>query len=331
MITLTNKSGASVSFTEIGAGIVSMVVPDEKGQMTDIVLGYKSDESYLGDGPCAGKIPGRYANRIARGLFTLEGRQYKLDVNNGPNHLHGGFDGFSNRKWNYKTDNKTKVSFYLTSPDGDQGYPSRLDVVATYSWSDDCTLTLDIAAQSDGTTILNLTNHTYWNLSGEDSGSVLGHHLQLFASHYLPTDDTLIPTGEIADVAGTPMDFTSEKVIGEDIKADFPALKYGKGYDNCWVIDGINDGKVKKAAILTCPCGKRKLEISTNQPAVQVYTGNWLEGSPRSKSGRGYHDYDGVAIECQSFPDSPNHDNFPSTVLHKGEMYHRIIKFRYIV
>ena len=326
MIHLINKSGASVMLTERGAGIVSIVVPDRNGVMGDVVLGYRDEESYLADGPCAGKIPGRFANRIDGGRFTLDGKEYQLVKNHPDYQLHGGPDGFSNRLWKASQISDTEVVLTLDSPDGDQGYPGNMHVEATYTWGEDNSLTLSIKATTDAPTILNLTNHTYWNLDGEDSGSILDHVLKLNASRWLATSEALIPTGELAPVEGTPMDFRTAKPIGRDIKADFPALKYGKGYDNCWVLDGVPG--LKLAAELSSAASGRRLEIWTDQPAAQVYTGNWLDGSPLSKSGRSYRDYDGVAIECQGFPDAPNHPDFPSCVLRPGETYSRTIIFK---
>ena len=326
MIHLTNKSGASVMLTERGAGIVSIVVPDRNGVMGDVVLGYRDEGSYLADGPCAGKIPGRFANRIDGGRFTLDGKEYQLVKNNPGYQLHGGPDGFSNRLWKASRISDTEVILTLDSPDGDQGYPGNMHVEATYTWSDDNSLTLSIKATTDAPTIVNLTNHTYWNLDGEDSGSILDHVLKLNASRWLATSEALIPTGELSPVEGTPMDFRTAKPIGRDIKADFPALKYGKGYDNCWVLDGAPG--LKLAAELNSAVSGRRLEIWTDQPAAQVYTGNWLNGSPLSKSGRPYRDYDGVAIECQGFPDAPHHTDFPSCVLRPGETYSRTIIFK---
>lgn len=326
MIHLINKNGASVMLTERGAGIVSIVVPDRNGVMGDVVLGYRDEESYLGDGPCAGKIPGRFANRIAGGCFTLDGREYQLVKNNPDYQLHGGPDGFSNRLWKATQTSDTRVTFTLDSPDGDQGYPGAMHVEATYTWGDDNALTLEIKATADKPTVVNLTNHTYWNLDGEDSGSIFDHVLKINASRWLVTSEALIPTGELASVEGTPMDFRTAKPIGRDIKADFPALRYGKGYDNCWVLDG--QPGLKLAAELSSETSGRRLEIWTDQPAAQVYTGNWLDGSPVSKSGRSYRDYDGVAIECQGFPDAPNHPDFPSCVLRPGETWSRTIIFK---
>lgn len=327
MIHLVNKSGARVILTPIGAGVVSVIVPDKNGVMGDVVLGYRDSESYIGDGPCSGKIPGRYANRIAGGRFILDGKEYSLEINNGPNHLHGGSNSYANREWTIEQQSENSVTFTLYSPDNDQSYPGDLNISARYTWSDDQTLSLEIKATTQSATILNLTNHTYWNLRGEDSGTILDHLLKLNASSWLPTDQTLIPTGEIAPVEGTPMDFRKEKRIGEDIEKDFPALKYGKGYDSCWVIDRKDDS-LTCAASLSDPVSGRCLEVWTTQKGVQVYTGNWLSGSPVSKSGRSYNDYEGVAIECQNFPDAPNKENFPNAILRKGEVYRELIEFR---
>ena len=330
LYTLTNAQGAKVTLSSLGAGIVSVVVPDRNGVMTDVAIGYTNPADYIADGPCAGKVPGRFANRIAKGHFTLDGKEYTLAINNGPNALHGGPTGYMNRIWN-STANAADgtVTFTYHSADGEEGYPGNLEVTAKYTWSDDNTLTLNLKAETDAPTVINLTNHAYWNLEGHDSGNVFDHEMQLACSKWLPTDDTLIPTGEITEVAGTPMDFTSPKKIGQDIKKDFPALDYGKGYENCWVADNYKKGEMHTIAILSSEPSGRVLEVSTTQPAVQVYTGNWLAGSPANKAGRSYNDYDGVAIECQTFPDAPNKPGFPSPVLRPGEVYDETIAFSF--
>lgn len=330
-ITLTNANGASVTLSTLGAGITSVVVPDKDGHMADVVLGYRNPEDWMADGPCAGKVPGRYANRIARGHFSIDGHEYTLAINNGPNALHGGPTGFQNRIWDIVEADDSHVVMEYSSADGEEGYPGNLTARAAYKWSDNDVLSLDLGAETDKTTVVNLTNHAYFNLAGHDSGSVLDHMLQLNAAHYLPTDETLIPIpGEPAPVEGTPMDFTVAKALGRDIKEDFAALNYGKGYDNCWVTNGKN-GEMRVAAELTDPKSGRKLTVATTQPGVQIYTGNWLDGCPISKSGKEYKDYDGVAIECQAFPDSPNRPDFPSTLLQPGEKYEQKIEFRFSV
>ena len=327
-LTLTNSSGASVVLSSVGAGIVEVNVPDRDGQLADVTLGYADPSAYFGDGPAAGKIPGRFANRIALGRFRLGDREFQLPVNNGPNCNHGGDNGYHNRNWEVKSYSDNSVTFVLHSPDGDAGFPGNLTAEARYVWTDSNELRLTLTATTDAPTVVNLTNHAYWNLAGHNSGSVLGHELKLNATRYLPTDDTLIPLGELAPVAGTPMDFTEAKPLGRDIKADFPALNYGKGYDNCFVIDGA-DGTLRDVGRLTDPVSGRTLTVATTQPGVQVYTGNWLAGSPANKAGRSYHDYDGVAVECQNFPDAPNRPGFPTAVLCPGEEYHQTIIFRF--
>lgn len=326
LFTITNANGAKVTLSSLGAGIVRVELPEPDGSLANVVIGYADPADYIADGPCAGKVPGRYANRIAKGHLVVDGKTYQLAINNGPNALHGGPEGFQNQIWGAKVDGDAVV-FTLHSPDGDENYPGNLTATARYTWSNDNKLTLDLYAVTDAPTVVNLTNHTYWNLDGENSGSVLDHTMWLGCSRYLPTDDTLIPTGELAPVAGTPMDFTSPKALGRDIKADFPALNYGKGYDNCWVVDDYTPGTLRHVATLVGSRSGRVLEVSTSQPAAQVYTGNWLAGSPKNPEGRSYNDYDGVAIECQDMPDAPNHPNFPSTLLLPGQEYHRTIEF----
>lgn len=328
LIKLTNASGAYVVLNTLGAAIVEVAVPDKDGKLDDVILGYADPADYMADGPCAGKIPGRYANRIAAGKLTIDGKEYSLPINNGPNHLHGGPEGFQNKVWTVLSNQDNTVVLQYVSADGEMGYPGTLTATATYVWTDDNELKLTITATTDAPTVVNLTNHAYWNLAGHDSGNALGQVMHLNASKWLPTDDSLIPTGEIAPVAGTPMDFTTPKVIAKDIEQDFPALTYGKGYDNCWVIDNA-DGSVKVAAVLSDEKSGRVLTVSTDQPAVQVYTGNWLAGSPKNKNGRSYNDYDGVAIECQNFPDAPNKANFPSALLLPGQEYIRHINFKF--
>ncbi|MBP5498556.1 MAG: galactose mutarotase [Muribaculaceae bacterium] len=325
---ITNAGGASVRLSSVGAGIVSICVPDKNGVLQNVALGYKNLEDYFYDGPCAGKVPGRYANRIALGKFCLDGTDYQLRINNGPNALHGGPEGFANKIWDAAVDGEAVV-FTLHSPDGDENYPGNLEAKVSYRWSEDNELRIDFSAKTDKATVVNLTNHTYFNLAGENSGTVLNHRMQLMCSHYLPTSDSLIPTGEIAPVAGTPMDFTELKELGKDIKQDFPALNYGKGYDNCWVVDDYRKGVLKQVATLRDEDSGRELAVFTTQPAAQVYTGNWLAGSPKNESGRSYNDYDGVAIECQGMPDAPNHPNFPSQVLRPGEEYNQTIIFKF--
>lgn len=327
--TLTNESGASVELSTLGAGIISVNVPDKNGAIENVALCYADPADCLADGPCMGKVPGRYANRIAGGRLNIGGRDYQLAINNGPNALHGGPTGFMNRIWQAE-ETPRGVRFTYHSADGEENYPGNLTAVADYEWSDDNVLKLRLTAETDAPTVVNLTNHAYFNLEGADSGSVLDHTMRMKASKWLPTDSTLIPTGEIASVEGTPMDFREEKALGRDINADFDALKYGKGYDNCWVFDPHAKGEiVEDLVVLRAPRSGRELHVGSTQPGVQVYTGNWLGGSPANRSGRGYADYDGVAIEMQGMPDAPHHANFPSQELLPGELYDETIIFRF--
>lgn len=327
---LTNASGASVTLSSLGAGIVAAVVPDRDGKLDDVVMGYANPADYLYDGPCAGKIPGRFANRIAKGRFRIDGETYRLAINNGPNALHGGPEGIQNQIWRAATAGDDTVAFSYTAADGEEGYPGRLDITATYRWSDDNELTLTLEAKTDKTTVVNLTNHVYFNLRGHNAGSMTGHSLQIMASRWLPTDDTQIPTGELAPVKDTPMDFTAPKPVGRDMYAtDFDAISIGKGYDHCWALDGYTKGVLNRAAILCDPVSGRTLEVSTTQPGIQVYGGNWLEGCPGGKDGAVYHDYAAIALECQGFPDAPNKPGFPSPLLRPGEEYKETIKFTF--
>ena len=330
LFSIVNADGSEVILSNLGAGIVSIVVPDRHGKMADVVLGYRDPASYEADGPCMGKVPGRFANRIAKGRFSLGDRTFSLAINNGPNHLHcgPGDQSFANRLWQAE-ETPDGVRFTLDSPDGDAGYPGALHVEALYSWSEDHRLTLRLTATSEAETVVNLTNHAYFNLKGEDAGDVTGQVLKLMASRYLATDETLIPVGEPAPVALTPMDFTIPKEIGRDLKADFPALNYGKGYDNCFVVDNWKKGVVRPVAELSEKRSGRRLVVSTDAPGIQVYTGNWLSGCPLSKSGKAYADYDGVALECQSFPDSPNRPDFPFETLRPGSVYENTIVFAF--
>lgn len=324
--TLTNDNGAVAVLSSLGAGVVAVKLPEADGTYTDVVLGYDDPEAYFADGPCAGKTPGRYANRIAKGRFTIEGKEYELPINNGPNHLHGGPDGYQNRIWECRAEGDNKVVFTLHSADGDAGYPAAVDAEVTYTWDNDNRLTIEYRATSDAPTYINLTNHTYFNLDGHSSGTVLDHELQMNCPEYLPTDDTQIPLGAPAPVAGTPMDFTAAVAIGKHIKDDFEALKIGKGYDHCYMVAGA-DGSVKEVATLRAAHSGHKLTVLSDQPCAQVYTGNWLEGCPEGKGGYHYSDYDAVAIECQGAPDAPNNARVPSQRLNPGEEYRRTIQF----
>lgn len=328
LYTMTNSYGEYVKLTNYGATIVAIGVRDRNGVVGDVALGYGDWGSYKSDGPAMGKSVGRYANRIAKGKFTLNGKDYRLAVNNGPNHLHGGPGGFQNRIWQSRVEGDRVVFNYISAAN-EEGYPSECGCEACFDWDDDANLEITYFAQSDGDTIVNLTNHVYFNLKGDGVGTIEDHNLQLFANKYLPTDGSSIPSGEIADVEGTPMDFVEPHIIGDRINNDFEALRIGNGYDHCWAIDGWMKGKMCKAAILSDNVSGRIVEVSTTQPGVQIYTGNWLSGSPLNRYGQEYVDRSGVALECQAWPDSPNKEHFPSVVLKKGEVYEQHIIYSF--
>ncbi len=325
---MKNSSGAEVELLNLGATIASIKVEDAEGEMRDVVLGFADYRDYMNDGAALGKSVGRFANRIAKGHFELDGKEYNLAINNGVNALHGGPTGFMNRVWESSVEGDSVV-FTYTAADGEEGFPSSITVKVTYTWSEDNTLALTYEATTDDATVVNLTNHVYFNLDGEGKDDVLGHELKLYSSKYLPTDDTQIPTGELADVAGTPMDFVAPKALGAEIRADFEPLKIGAGYDHCWAVDGYEKGKLSPVAELFSSVSGIRLEVSSTQPGVQVYTGNWLTGAGVAKSGKEHFNNEGVAIECQNYPDAPNKPQFPSSVLRAGERYEEKIIFKF--
>lgn len=328
LYTYTNSSGYVVQLTNLGAAIVSVVVPDRDGNQADVALGYADPLSYFNDGSAMGKTVGRFANRIAGGRFTLDGTEYTLPMNGRNCTLHGGPRNFASKLWESRVEEE-KIVFSLVSPDGDQGFPGELGVEVIYEWTRDNEMIITLLAACDAPTVVNLTNHVYFNLSGESSGSVLDHRLQINGNLFLTTDDNQVPTGDLVSVEGTPMDFRKAKSIGRDIDTKFEPLKQGAGYDHCWTVDSWGAGRMNTAAILSDPVSGRTLEIITTQPGVQVYTGNFLQGGPKSKSGKYYRNRDGVAIECQGYPDAPNHPHFPSSVLRPGETYCEKIIYKF--
>jgi aldose 1-epimerase len=262
-----------------------------------------------------------YANRIARGVFSLEGNEYRLALNNGPNHLHGGPQSMCIQVWISRIEEgDDAVSFTYSSPHGEENYPGNMQVTVTFRWSEDDVLTLEMRAITDMTTIINLTSHTYFNLAGEGNGSVLNYILQLNADYYLPVDPTSIPLGDPAPVRKTPFDFTSPKPIGKDITLDNEQLHIGNGYDHCWCLP-LSDGSMQKAAVLSEPISGRLVTIHTTQPGIQVYTGNWLDGNGKGKNGIPHRNRHAVALECQNYPDSPNRPGYPTCLLRPGELY----------
>lgn len=322
LYTLTNDKGVEAGIITYGGIIVSLKTPDRNGNPGDIVLGFDSLKDYEERSPFFGCITGRYANRIAKGKFTLDGKEYTLATNNGPNHLHGGKVGFDKAVWKAETKSEgDAVSLVLThtSPDGDEGYPGNLDVEVTYTLNNSNELVIDYKAKTDQPTVLNLTNHSYFNLEGHGSGNVLAHELQLSASKFTPTDDTAIPTGELRPVEGTPLDFTKGKPIGRDIESDYEQIVFGKGYDHNFVIDG-RPGVLRRAATVRGPRSGRVLEILTTEPGVQLYTANFME-KMAGKDGATYDFRGAFCLETQHFPDSPNHPDFPTTVLRPGDTF----------
>lgn len=316
--TITNGHGLHARILTWGATLVEMWAPGRTGKMADVTLGFDFLERYTKPHPFFGSIAGRYANRIALGKFTLDGKTYTLATNNGPNHLHGGEHGFDKKVWKAEPHGTDSVRFSYSSADGEEGYPGKLDVSVTYTLAENDELRLDYEAVTDKPTVLNLTNHTYWNLAG--TGDVLGHGLRLYASHYTAVDKGLIPTGEIKETAGTPLDFSKAKLVSRDI-ADLKKEGQPGGYDHNFVIDVKNPGALAPAAELYDPASGRMMRVMTTEPAVQLYTGNGIKDIP-GKGGQVYGPHAGLCLETQHYPDSPNHADFPSTVLRPGQTFH---------
>jgi len=321
MFALTNTHGLELHAMTLGGIITSLKTPDRSGAMGDIVLGFDRLDEYLKDPPYFGAIIGRYGNRIAGGRFSLDGRSYDLTTNNGPHHLHGGRKGFDKAIWQAAPSaSGAGVTFSRTSPDGEEGYPGNLQVRVSYTLTDRNELIIDYHATTDKPTLVNLTQHTYFNLTGDVAGDILGHELMIRADRFTPVDATLIPTGELAPVQGTPFDFRKPTAIGARIDQSAQQLVNGKGYDHNWVLNRSGQG-LEPAVRLVEPKSGRTLDIATTQPGLQVYTGNFLDGTIRGKGGRSYSQRTGLCLETQHFPDSPNHPAFPSTILRPGQEY----------
>jgi aldose 1-epimerase len=319
--TLKNKNDMMVQITNYGATITSIVVPDRDGKLADVALGYNTVEDYINgiDRPYFGSVVGRYGNRIAKGQFTLDGTTYALATNNNENHLHGGHMGFDKVVWSASQDENTLNLTYVAK-DGEEGYPGNLTLSVSYSLTENNEIIMHYEATSDKATIVNVTNHTYFNLAGEGSGSINDHQLQINASKYTPVDSGLIPKGNLADVLGTPFDFMKPKTIGEDLENENEQLKFGMGYDHNWILDR-KGSEMTLAATLHEPESGRVLEVLTEEPAIQFYGGNFLDGRLTGKSGKPYEHRSGLCLEAQHSPDSPNHPEWPSVVLRPGEKY----------
>jgi aldose 1-epimerase len=327
LYTCRNSEGLVLKLTNYGAIVVTMEVPDREGNRANVNLGFPNLEGYLQRHPYFGATVGRYANRIAGGEFTLDGKRYSLAQNNGPNHLHGGIVGLDRVVWKgevIESDDGVGVRFSYRSPDGEEGYPGNLDLTAIYRLTEKNELQMEFLATTDQATPVNLTNHCYWNLAGAGEGEIWDHELTLESDHYLAVDETLIPTGERVPVAGTPFDFTQPRTIGKrvrEIESD-PI-----GYDHCYVLRG-DAGQLRLAARVTEPRSGRVMEVLTTQPGMQLYTGNFL-GGQAAEGGFGQHA--GFCLETQHFPDSPNQDSFPSTILRPGETYRHLTVHRFSV
>jgi aldose 1-epimerase len=328
--TLKNANGVEVDIITWGGIVTRLVVPDRNGKPGDVVLGYDSLDPYLVPHPYFGALIGRYGNRIANGQFTLNGKVYTLAKNNGPNSLHGGLQGFDKRVWKGRGVNTAHgpgVELTYVSADGEEGYPGTLTAKVTYSLDADNALRIEYEATSDKHTVLNLTNHSYFNLAGVGAGDILSHEMQILADRFTPVDETLIPTGELRSVDGTPFDFRTPTRIGARIEADDEQIRFGKGYDHNFVLNG-RAGSLRPVARVTEATSGRVLEVETTEPGVQFYTGNFLDGSLKGKR-TVYRFRTGFCLETQHFPDSPNQPNFPSTVLAPGDTYRSTTVYRF--
>src|SRR6059058_3397164 len=337
--TLKNAHGIELQVLDYGGVIVSLRVPDRTGRLADVVLGFDSLADYQRGSPYFGALIGRYGNRIARGRFTLEGRTYTLATNNGPNHLHGGVRGFDKVVWSvapFERADSVGLVLNYTSPDGEEGYPGTVRATVTYTLTDRNELIFDYHATTDRATPVNLTQHSYFNLAGDGKGDILGHVVTLNADRFTPVDSTLIPTGEVKSVAGTPFDFRTSTAIGARIDRNDEQLRYGRGYDHNFVLNkggrggkGGIEGDVTLAAHVYEPTTGRVMEISTTEPGLQFYSGNFLDSTLRGKQGVVYGHRSGFAMETQHFPDSPNKPAFPSTILRPGEEYRSRTIYRF--
>jgi len=332
--TLKNAHGLELRVIDYGGIILSLKVPDRNGAFDDVVLGYDSLAGYLRSSPYFGAIIGRYGNRIGGGRFTLDGKTYTLAKNNGPNHLHGGLKGFDKVVWGaapFEGADSVGLVFRYTSPDGEEGYPGTVRATVTYTLTDRNELIFDYAATTDRATPVNLTQHSYFNLAGDGKGDILGHVVTLNADRFTPVDSTLIPTGEIRSVAGTPFDFRTPTAIGARIALDDEQLRYGLGYDHNFVLNKGADAGPTLAARVYEPASGRVMEIYTTEPGLQFYSGNFLDGTLRGKNGVVYRHRYGFAMETQHFPDSPNKPSFPSTTLRPGEQYRSRTIYKFAV
>ncbi len=330
LFTLTNSHGMEARIMTWGAGLVSLKVPDAQGHLGDVVLGFDDLDGYLKHDFFAGKVVGRYANRIGQARFTLDGKEYKLSANDGRNSLHGGRQGFDKRLWTAVKADRHSLELQYKSQDGEEGYPGDLLATVRYTLTDDNELRIDYTATTDKDTVVNLSNHSYFNLGGAGNGTILDQDLQIDAGRYTPVTKELIPTGELPSVAGTPMDFRKPTRIGARIDAAFEQLKFGMGYDHNWVLDKPKPG-LTLAARLHDPRSGRVMEVLTTEPGLQFYSGNMMAREVTGKAGKVYVHRGALCLETQHFPDSPNHPNFPSTELKPGQTFRSTTVFRFSV
>lgn len=328
LYTLTNSHGASVAIASWGGTVVSIKVPDKTGALGDVVLGFDTLAPYLQTHPYFGVLVGRYGNRIGNARFTLDGKTYTLAKNNGEHSLHGGRKGFDKHVWKVREMAGSAIELMHVSDDGDEGFPGTLTATVVYTWTDDNELRIDYTATTDKPTVLNLTNHSYFNLSGAAAPTILDHQLELLADRFTPVDKGLIPTGELRSVAGTPFDFRKPRRIGDAIDAPDEQIKFGGGYDHNFVLNG-KTGALRRVARVSEGTSGRWMEVQTTEPGVQFYTGNFLDGSLKGKGGRTYGKRSGFCLETQHFPDSPNKPEFPSVVLRPGETYKTTTVYRF--
>lgn len=319
MYTIKNKAGMTVDIIELGATVVSINVADRTGRFDDVIIGFAKPENFKDNSVYFGTIAGRYANRIANGRFSLDGKEYQLTINNGPNHLHGGIRGINQKTWHVENITANSIKLSCESPDGDQGYPGHVKIFVTYTVTGDNGLKIEYEATTDAPTIINLTNHCYFNLSGKQDSTILDHEVFIDADRYTPTDQDAIPTGELAEVADTPLDFRKAKPVGLHINDKYDQLKFGSGYDHNFVLNNF-DGQLRKAASVYERESGRTLDVWTDQPGIQFYTGNFLEGVS-GKNGVTYKNRAGLCLEAQNFPDAPNKKNFPSALLIPDAQY----------
>ncbi|MFE0960507.1 aldose epimerase family protein [Streptomyces fungicidicus] len=318
------NGGTRMKVLSYGGVVQSLEIPDRRGRYANVSLGFDTVEEYVASSPYFGALIGRYGNRVGKGRFTLDGTPYQLSVNDGENSLHGGAQGFDKRVWDvepFTRGSDVGLCLYYTSVDGEMGYPGTLRTKVTYTLTRNGDWRVDYEATTDRATVVNLTSHVYWNLAGEGSGSVYDHELSIAASRYTPVDPGLIPTGELARVAATPFDFRRAKPVGRDIRTAHQQVLYGQGFDHNWVLDKGVTSRPEQVALLRDPSSGRTLRIATNEPGLQFYSGNFLDGTLVGSGGRVYRQGDGLCLETQHFPDSPNRPSFPSTVLRPGQTY----------